>query len=78
MRIGIDLGGSHIGIGVVQEGSLLEKQEVELTEEMIKNSNVKDYIEKYILEQIQELLQKYEIESIGVASPGTPKERKNY
>ncbi len=76
MKIGIDLGGSHIGIGIVQEGNILEKQEIDITEEMLKQGNVQSYIEKYILEQIHSLLQKYEIELIGVASPGTPKDGK--
>ena len=31
MKIGIDLGGSHIGIGVINEnGKILEKREVDL------------------------------------------------
>ena len=34
MKIGIDLGGSHIGIGVIgEQGKIIQKQEVDLLKE---------------------------------------------
>lgn len=75
MKIGIDLGGSHIGIGVIdKDGNIQEKVEVDL--DANKMDNIKEFIEKYIVENVQNLIKKYKIEIIGVASPGTPKEGK--
>ena len=73
MKIGIDLGGSHIGIGVINtNGEIVEKIETDL-------SNIKDienYIINYIEEKVKKYLNKYNIESIGVASPGILKDGK--
>lgn len=75
MKIGIDLGGSHIGIGVVNEvGNILEKKEVDL--ELNKIQNIKEFIEEYITENVKKFIQEYKIDVIGVASPGTPKSGK--
>ena len=75
MKIGIDLGGSHIGIGVVNEvGNILEKVEVDL--ELNKIQNIKEFIEEYITENVKKFIQEYKIDVIGVASPGTPKSGK--
>lgn len=73
MKIGIDLGGSHIGIGVVENGNIIEKIETDMISE--KNQNdmdvEKEKIENYILKNIEKLLKKYTIEEIGIAVPGT-------
>ncbi len=71
MKIGIDLGGSHIGIGIVNEyGKILEKNEIELN----KNENVQELILNLIIKEITNYINKYnDIEFIGIASPGTPK-----
>lgn len=75
MKIGIDLGGSHIGIGVVNEnGEIIEKNETDLN-----NKNIEDmekFILTYIIEKITKYNSKYFIEAIGIASPGTPKQEK--
>lgn len=75
MKIGIDLGGSHIGIGVInEEGKILEKEETD-----IKNGNsnkTAEFITTYIQLIVQKLIKKYAIQSIGVATPGTPKQGK--
>ena len=72
MKIGIDLGGSHIGIGIINEsGKIIEKREIDLDIE--KNSNIEEFIKKYLTYNIKDFIQKYTIETIGVASPGTPK-----
>ena len=43
MRIGIDLGGSHIGIGVIDEnGKIVIKRETDLDVE--KNSDIEEFI----------------------------------
>ena len=74
MKIGIDLGGSHIGIGLIEGEKILDSQE--------KNFNREDrkQIEKTILDCIQNGIEKLlsrnhltieEIELIGIAAPGT-------
>ena len=75
MKIGIDLGGSHIGIGVISnEGKVVEKQEIDLNTAII--SNIPQFIEEYVLKMIANMIEKYSIDFIGIASPGTPKEGK--
>lgn len=70
MKIGIDLGGSHIGIGVVNhKGEILNKRETKLSDMKIEEK--KNKIENYILENVKELVKQYEISSIGIAIPGT-------
>ena len=74
MKIGIDLGGSHIGIGLInEEGKILEKRETDLS---IKEDTAKlvSYIEQYILETIEAMLQNNKIELIGVVTPGSLKD----
>ena len=75
MKIGIDLGGSHIGIGVIDnEGKIVEKQETDLNTSII--SNIPQFIEEYVLKTIANMIEKYSIDLIGIASPGTPKDGK--
>lgn len=76
MKIGIDLGGSHIGIGIINEnGNIIEKRETELINE--KENNIQEFIKSYISYNVKELIQNYDdIKIIGVASPGTPKNGK--
>lgn len=72
MKIGIDLGGSHVGIGVINEqGKIIEKKETDIKNE---NSNkTAEFITTYIQLVVQQFIQKYQVEAIGVASPGTQK-----
>ena len=47
MKIGIDLGGSHIAVGVIDyNGNVLSKKEVQILKE--DENNIKDIIENYI------------------------------
>ena len=75
MRIGIDLGGSHIAIGVVKDnGTLLEKKEVDLTRKEI--DILEQFIQEYMIKGIKEYMDNYPIDLIGIASPGEPKDGK--
>lgn len=74
MKIGIDLGGSHIGVGLIDGCELKNTCDKFFTVEDRKN------IENAILNNINELIKKLlednhisleNIEKIGVASPGT-------
>ncbi len=74
MKIGIDLGGSHIGIGIIEGVELKEKIDKFFTAE--DKQNIENVILKYIHELVAELLEKTgvkldEIVSIGAACPGT-------
>ena len=72
MKIGIDLGGSHIAIGVVDnKGKILEKVEKRITK--AEKSTIKKVIEEYIIEKTTNFLQQYNITEIGIAIPGTVK-----
>ncbi len=70
MKIGIDLGGSHIAIGVINnEGFIVEKVEKRLLSK--EKKNIKTAIECYIIENVKELNKKYKITEMGIAVPGT-------
>lgn len=70
MKIGIDLGGSHIVIGVIDDkGYIVEKIEKRLLSKDKKN--IKETIENYIIKNTNELMSKYKIKEIGIAVPGT-------
>lgn len=77
MNIGIDLGGSHIGIGIVDENAKI----VAKIEEDNKNynENIEKVIEVKIIELINKLLEENnlsinQISKIGISSPGEPKD----
>ena len=75
MKVGVDLGGSHIGIGIVDnKGNIVEKFEKRLFIEDKKE--IKNIIENYINQIISKLKDKYEITNIGIAVPGTVYENK--
>lgn len=73
MRIGIDIGGSHIGIGLVDKNRhiILKKEKF-----IIEKTNIKEIIEQFIIETVLEIKSDYEIEEIGIAVPGTISENK--
>lgn len=70
MKIGIDLGGSHIAIGVVDKnGIIIEKIEKRLVE--IEKRNIKNSLEQYIIQNVNQMMKKYKIGQMGIAIPGT-------
>ncbi|MBO4293056.1 MAG: ROK family protein [Clostridia bacterium] len=70
MKIGIDLGGSHVAIGVVDEnGAIIEKTERRILAK--EKKDVCSFLEQYIVENVNEMIQKYKISSVGIAIPGT-------
>ena len=72
MKIGIDLGGSHIAIGVMDnKGKILEKVEKRITK--AEKNNIKKVIEEYIIEKTANFLKQYKITEMGIAIPGTVK-----
>ena len=70
MKIGIDLGGSHIAIGVIDpKGKILEKVEKRILS--TEKNNIKKVIEEYINEKVNAFLNDYNIQAIGISIPGT-------
>ena len=70
MKIGVDLGGSHIGIGIVNEkGYVIEKSERRIMQK--ERKEIKSIIENYMVEKIQDILKSKDITEIGIAIPGT-------
>ena len=74
MNIGIDIGGSHIGVGLVgSSGKIINKKEVDITEKDKKN--IEKMIINTIINFIKSILKEQDIETkeigyIGIASPG--------
>ena len=68
MNIGIDIGGSHIGIALIEDGKIVKKVEQDI--EKI------DGIEKHILDIIDFYIDAFSqmgnVEKIGIVAPGTP------
>ena len=60
VKIGIDLGGSHIAIGVIDKnGKILDKIEKKL--KGIVTKEVKDVIEKTIVDAVEKFKEEYKI-----------------
>ena len=56
MKIGIDIGGSHIAIAKVQENKILDKKEYNYDESFKKE--IRKNIVKYIKQEVSEILKK--------------------
>lgn len=70
VNVGIDIGGSHISVGIVnKKGIILEQLEKYFTQE--EKKKLKNVIEKFILNSINELKAKYELKKIGIGIAGT-------
>lgn len=70
MKVGIDLGGSHIAIGVIDKnGRIQEKVEKKL--KGIEKRKIQNTIEEYIVENVNKFMQNYKITEVGIAIPGT-------
>ena len=66
MRIGIDIGGSHIGIGLIKNGEIVQKIEKEIQKKETEKS-----ILKYLDEVLSQLIKKEnKIDLVGIATPG--------
>ncbi|MBQ9297475.1 MAG: ROK family protein [Clostridia bacterium] len=71
MRIGIDLGGSHIGVGLIDNGEILYKVEKDLQEDEKGTLKIIDLIKKILKTIIeQNELKKGKLDVIGIACPG--------
>lgn len=78
MKIGIDLGGSHIEVGLVYEGKILDSIDKNFKKEEM--SSIKDVIVENSISMIKKICKKQkidlkDIESIGIAAPGLVSKR---
>lgn len=79
MKIGIDIGGSHIATGIVKDDGRLvgsEKRDISIYSDTSEETS-KSIIINTIEEEIEVLLKKYkydieDISKIGIAAPGNP------
>lgn len=70
MKIGIDIGGSHIAIALVNgQGKIIDKIE----EDLVERENISQYIVDYVDKAIEKLTKNVDIQEIGIAAPGNPK-----
>ena len=74
MNIGIDIGGSHIAIGLVEKDYIIEKREVQIDEK--DKNKIEQFIEDTIVLNINTILREKnvylsDINKIGIAVPGT-------
>ena len=66
INIGIDIGGTHVGMGIVsKDGEIIKKEIVDYPNEIVSLEDIFNPINKFINENIDS-----EIESIGIAIPG--------
>ncbi len=79
MKLGIDIGGSHVGTGVILEnGKLIGKETRDINfSEIDDEKRVEEIILEIIKLEIQTLLERYnygieDISQIGLAVPGSP------
>ena len=73
MKLGIDIGGSHIGIGLVENnGNIVFEKETYIKDK----TDIENRIERYITENVIEILQAYGVNQIGIAVPGTVTDKK--
>ena len=71
MKIGIDLGGSHIGVGIIEKGEIVYKVEKDLQQDEKGESNIVELIKKIVSTMIKQNNIKLEnLELIGIACPG--------
>ena len=82
MKIGIDIGGSHVASGIILESGKFVAKE---TRDLVLDENDYDRIEDIIIDiiksEIKILLDRYnyevaDISMIGIAAPGSPKDGK--
>ena len=77
MKLGIDSGGSHVGMGLISEDlKLIQTQHIDFQKkEKIQLEEIQEMIRQTIHKMLAEQnLTKEEISQIGVAAPGVPKE----
>ena len=69
MNIGIDIGGSHIAIAVVEKSNIILQKEKVYNQDF--KMNLFKNLENFMKDTITDILQDYKIEKIGISIAGT-------
>ena len=70
MKIGVDIGGSHIAIALINdENIIIKKYDQDI---LCGKANMEEYLFNYIDEKINEFKGNEEITNIGISVPGNP------
>ena len=69
MNIGIDIGGTHIAIAVVEKSNIILQKEKVYNHDF--KINLLNSLENFIKDTITDILQEYKIEKIGISIAGT-------
>ncbi len=68
MKIGIDLGGSHIAMGLIDGGEIIKKYEHNFSS--IEKENLEKTIKEFINNTLDYILnEKIEIQMVGICAP---------
>ena len=76
MKIGIDIGGSHIAIAKVEEDKIINKKEYNYDEKF--KTEIRRNILEYIKKEVSEIIEKEKIEKIGISIAGRLRENVLY
>ena len=68
MNIGVDIGGSHVGIALIENGRIVKKVEQDIEKSAETEREILDLMDFYI----DAFSQMGNIEKIGIVAPGTP------
>ena len=70
IKVGIDLGGSHVAIGIVtDEGKIIKQYEKDFT--IKEKTDLIDVALSFIIKNINQLKEKYKFSKFGIGMPGT-------
>ena len=76
MKIGIDIGGSHIAIAKVEENKIIDKKEYNYDEKF--KEEIRKNIVEYIKKEVSEIIEKEKIENVGISIAGRLRENVLY
>ena len=76
MKIGIDIGGSHIAIAKVEENKIIDKKEYNYDEKF--KEEIRKNIVEYIKKEVSEIIKKEKIEKVGISIAGRLRENVLY
>ncbi len=68
MKVGIDIGGSHISIGLVEDGKIIQK----LEQDIQNYDDIQEFLVNYVDKGLEKFSEIADISSIGIAAPGNP------
>lgn len=70
MKIGIDIGGSHIAVAHVENERIINEIQIEINQGI----DIKNYIEENLINSINKIKEGQNLELIGIGAPGNPRD----